>query len=152
MELWTRVAFHHSVFGGSSNLTMNTMASSMPDSKTNALIAEILLEDFQVIRTAHLVLSGFSIAASLLVILSILNDARKAAKFEVALRPRYQASIDSVVIWFTNAFDVESFAASPKSTKLKCCLWHYQWRSLYSRLCSSRFKLRGWVAYSFLDA
>lgn len=91
MEIWTRAAFHHLVFGGSRNATMDAMSNSIPDSKTDGIIAELLLDNFQKIRTAHLVLSGFSIAASLLVILSILNDARKAAKFEVALRPRYEA-------------------------------------------------------------
>ncbi|KAI9685570.1 MAG: hypothetical protein M1822_004428 [Bathelium mastoideum] len=67
---------------------MDDMSNAQPGSKTQQLIAELLLNNFQNIRTVHLVLSGFSIAASLLVILGIFNDARKAAKFEVALRPR----------------------------------------------------------------
>ena len=90
MELWTRATLHDILLGGS-NATMDAMSTSSMQSKTQQLIMQLLLNDFQNVRTVHLVLASFSIAASLLVILSVLNDARRASKFEVALRPKYEA-------------------------------------------------------------
>ena len=90
MEIWARSPFHHFFDNGMASSNMSDMVQD--SNKQNQVLAEIILSSFQNIRTVHLVLSSFGIAAALLVILSIFNDARKAAKFEVILRPRYDGS------------------------------------------------------------
>ncbi|KAI9709088.1 MAG: hypothetical protein M1820_003534 [Bogoriella megaspora] len=88
MELWTREPMHRQILGQSVNSTKDANSRTASQNQTQEIIADLLLNNFQNVRTAHLVLSAFSIAASVIVILSILNDARKAAQYEVALRPR----------------------------------------------------------------
>jgi hypothetical protein len=79
---------HRNILGQFTNVSMADMSTNPQDAKTQEIIANLLLNNFQQVRTAHIVLSAFSIAASLLVIAGILNDARKTAKYEVVLRPR----------------------------------------------------------------
>ncbi|KAF2840280.1 hypothetical protein M501DRAFT_931612 [Patellaria atrata CBS 101060] len=64
--------------------------------QTRMIINNLALDKVRSLRTMHIVLGGFSLALLTLTFLRILNDARKAAKLQVVLRPKRFAFVDCI--------------------------------------------------------
>ena len=56
--------------------------------QTVTLINNLVLSKVQTLRTMHVSLGAFSLALGLMMIVRIINDARRAQKLQVQLRPK----------------------------------------------------------------
>ncbi|PVI03862.1 hypothetical protein DM02DRAFT_212843 [Periconia macrospinosa] len=98
MERW---APHHPQLDARShfNMTLNTTAANtswMSNSGTRSIIANLQLAQVQTLRTMHLTLGAFSLAMTIMTVLRIISDAKRAAALAAPSRKRRFSALSNV--------------------------------------------------------